>query len=345
MNITSTAAPNIFDYATGELSQDAFLAWLASWADEKYKDVDSSLNTVARDFLVSLCGNNISNSDIDTVSIKLQYKKTDVLIDITSKIPNIRPQLIVIEDKTGTGTHSKQLERYKEAISEQLKPGGDFENREVHYIYFKTEDHITYEADLYGFRNFPRQEALAVLGSQIGRSVKNQIFVDYLTRLKRMEEESQNYITLPYEKWGYAQWSGFMMALCNELGDGANFGYVPNASGGFIGAWFGWASIQGMTEEDELYLQMGWAAGRRFDLKVRVATPDKESTEQLKNLVLPILKTNLNNARIAYSTKNIRKGRSVALISFEGLNISEENNKVAVFASKVREILSVINES
>ena len=343
MNTTTIPAPNIFDFATGELSQDAFLAWLSVWADEKYKDADLNLNTVARNFLVTLCGNKISNSDIDTVYVKLQYQKTDVLIDISTKKQNARPQLIVIEDKTGSGTHSRQLERYKDAIKEQLIEGGDFENREVHYIYFKTEDHITHEADLYGFRNFTRQEALNILGSEVGLSVKNQIFVDYTTRLRRIEKESQDYITLQTEDWKYAQWSGFMIALCQELGDGANFGYVPNASGGFIGAWFGWTTIQGITEKDELYLQMGWAEGKKFNLKIRVATPDKECTERLKNLVLPILKTKFDNSKIAYSSKNVRQGRSIALISFEGLNISETNNKVVVFANKVREILSIIN--
>ena len=345
MNNPTSTAPNIFDYATGELSQDAFLAWLAMWADEKYKGIDLDLNTVARNFLVSLCENKISNSDIDTVSVKLQYKKTDVLIDITSNTPAVRPQLIVIEDKTGSGTHSQQLERYKEAISEQLEPGGDFENYEVHYIYFKTEDHITHEADLHGFNDFSRQKALSILASPTGLSVKNQIFIDYITRLKRIEKESQDYIGLPHENWRYPQWSGFMMALCKELGGDANFGYVPNASGGFIGAWFGWTTIEGMTDNDELYLQMGWAPGSVFDLKLRVGSPDRESTERLKQLVLPILRTKFDNSQTDYSSKNIRKGRSVALISFEGLNISEENNKVAVFASKVREILSAIKDS
>lgn len=30
--------PNIFTYATSELSQNAFIAWLLSWADAKYKN-------------------------------------------------------------------------------------------------------------------------------------------------------------------------------------------------------------------------------------------------------------------------------------------------------------------
>ena len=40
--------PNLFDYATSELSQDAFLTWLIQWADEDYKDLDNSLNSCAK---------------------------------------------------------------------------------------------------------------------------------------------------------------------------------------------------------------------------------------------------------------------------------------------------------
>lgn len=36
--------PNLFTYATSELSQDAFICWLAAWADPKFKDADPALH-------------------------------------------------------------------------------------------------------------------------------------------------------------------------------------------------------------------------------------------------------------------------------------------------------------
>ncbi len=33
--------PNIFQFATKELSQDAVLGWLCAWADSKYKQEDA----------------------------------------------------------------------------------------------------------------------------------------------------------------------------------------------------------------------------------------------------------------------------------------------------------------
>ena len=36
--------PRLFDYATSELSQDAILIWLLSWADPKHKDANEYLH-------------------------------------------------------------------------------------------------------------------------------------------------------------------------------------------------------------------------------------------------------------------------------------------------------------
>ena len=42
--------PNLFDYATSELSQDAILAWLIQWADEQFLETDKHLNQCAELF-------------------------------------------------------------------------------------------------------------------------------------------------------------------------------------------------------------------------------------------------------------------------------------------------------
>lgn len=46
--------PNLFEYATSELSQDAFICWLAAWADPGFKELDEPLNDVAVTFVVRL---------------------------------------------------------------------------------------------------------------------------------------------------------------------------------------------------------------------------------------------------------------------------------------------------
>ena len=46
--------PNIFDIATKELSQDAFITWLLLFADGGCKREDEVLNECAREFVTEL---------------------------------------------------------------------------------------------------------------------------------------------------------------------------------------------------------------------------------------------------------------------------------------------------
>ena len=49
-----TKTPNIFDFATSELSQDAFLCWLIAWADSSQIENDETLNNCACAFVKGL---------------------------------------------------------------------------------------------------------------------------------------------------------------------------------------------------------------------------------------------------------------------------------------------------
>ena len=107
--------PNLFNYATSELSQDAFICWLAEWVNYPK---NPEMQNCARDFIVTLfklCGHNInSNSDVMKVHlIKQQMHKIDVylLVEIAGKKVSF-----IIEDKTNTSPHSGQLGRYFESV-------------------------------------------------------------------------------------------------------------------------------------------------------------------------------------------------------------------------------------
>ena len=43
--------PNLFDYATSELSQDAFLCWLLKWADPMYRKFSEALHEAGSDLI------------------------------------------------------------------------------------------------------------------------------------------------------------------------------------------------------------------------------------------------------------------------------------------------------
>jgi hypothetical protein len=47
------AAPNLFHYATSELSQDAFICWLLDWANPDNKEKDEALCALKKLYLIS----------------------------------------------------------------------------------------------------------------------------------------------------------------------------------------------------------------------------------------------------------------------------------------------------
>ncbi|MCF6267682.1 MAG: PD-(D/E)XK nuclease family protein [Desulfuromusa sp.] len=139
--MTSVIEPNIFDFATGELSQDAFICWLLSWIK---CSPDSSEADAAREFLVSLynsCRDEglapseyrdkvLTPEDVESVEIVRQKKhKIDVYLEVKfNSFDNSVP--FIIEDKVWTSPHSNQLEAYKQKIKN--------ENRSPFCVFYKT---------------------------------------------------------------------------------------------------------------------------------------------------------------------------------------------------------------
>lgn len=76
--------PNLFKFATSELSQDAFICWLLSWADQDYQtgsDKHKALNRLATSMLALFfkkAGNSLP-SRIDKIVVKRQVNNIDVL--------------------------------------------------------------------------------------------------------------------------------------------------------------------------------------------------------------------------------------------------------------------------
>ena len=105
--------PNIFDYATSELSQDAFLCWLIACAacDEQ------PVQQLGLDFIQFLYDCDSKNTDSKKVEklimLKNQYKKIDVYFQaqVGGKIVSF-----IIEDKTHTQMHGDQLRRYRKEV-------------------------------------------------------------------------------------------------------------------------------------------------------------------------------------------------------------------------------------
>jgi len=117
-----------------ELSQDAFICWLVSYANYPKNEV---LNRAAKDFIALLYNltkgpNAINGTNVELIdNPKRQHRHTDVYFQA---VINGRRISFIVEDKTYTSHHSNQLSRYREDI----KKKDNIKEEEIVCIYFKT---------------------------------------------------------------------------------------------------------------------------------------------------------------------------------------------------------------
>lgn len=117
METKKTIEPNIFEFATSELSQDAFICYLMSFGKSECKNTEEY--KLAHSFLEHL------KIGEDIKEIKRQESHIDVLILTKS-------HAIILEDKTFSKEHSDQLKRYEERCRD------NYPDKEVKMLYFKT---------------------------------------------------------------------------------------------------------------------------------------------------------------------------------------------------------------
>ena len=99
--------PNIFDYSTKELTQDAMICWFL----ECLSSADNRIKEIGKEFLRTFVFNNtISIEEAELIECSKQYHKMDVYARVLINKREIYP--IIFENKTNTFLHNDQLERY-----------------------------------------------------------------------------------------------------------------------------------------------------------------------------------------------------------------------------------------
>lgn len=242
--------PNLFRHATSELSQDAVLCWLLAWADASCATIDPEMHAVGRDFLemlYTLPGKDVVETAPLDVSVRIFRQKghTDIVAEIGEN------DVLVIEERTETSHHDDQLQRYRESLAAR------FPNRRFVGVYIKTGDEASYEyAARLGWAVCRRGTLLDALRSR-NATPGNAILADFVAHLDAIEKAVGAYAHTPIAtEWDARAWSGFFVALRERLGDGW-WGYVANASGGFMGYWWSPREIDGASvhlqlEQDRL---------------------------------------------------------------------------------------------
>jgi len=163
-------APNIFEFATKELSQDAFLCWLFSFADKNYKKSEyEHLHQLATKFIQRLV--NYEELKIESIKVKKQIHKIDIWVEINDDV------LLIIEDKTDSKAGVNQLERYYEMALKECP------NRKISAIYFKTGNESTHTFTKFNkaghWEAFKIEDIVEVL-SPFQKKISHPFFTDYL---------------------------------------------------------------------------------------------------------------------------------------------------------------------
>lgn len=239
--------PNLFDYATSELSQDAFLAWLIQWSDKQFLEADSHLNQCAKLFLKELLGKD-NSIKIEKVISGRQWNNIDVWALVNERY------FLVIEDKKGTKEHSNQLKRYAELSKKHYEK----KDIEVILVYYKMEEQSNFSnINESGFRVFDRNMMLDTLNDyykSVPKNIQNDILTDYYENIWNLDKRINSFITLPLSKWDWYSWQGFYSALRKQIY--GHWDYVPNRAGGFLGFWWHHKRIKNDILDIEFYLQL-----------------------------------------------------------------------------------------
>ncbi|GHV89757.1 hypothetical protein AGMMS50268_02600 [Spirochaetia bacterium] len=234
--------PNLFEIATKELSQDGFFTWLLQWADPEHRALDTALHECATAFVKMLIQRQLSvNINISKVRAGRQWENIDIWAEVNDAY------LIVIEDKTFTGEQSNQLETYKKTADGWCEE----KNYKPVYIYLKTGSESLSSLNTVKEKGYAVVDRAELLALFTRFAVTNDIFVDFIERLRRMEKAEQAFETTLIKDWDFDCWTGFYRYLETRL-DITDWRYVPNQSGGFLGIW--WHFLE--WNEYPVYLQI-----------------------------------------------------------------------------------------
>lgn len=254
--------PNIFEFATSELSQDAMFAWLLSWADDKYLTEDAELCRLGKAFVALLTG--MASNDVHNVKVGRQWEHIDVWAEINDDT------FLLIEDKTGTSIHDGQLQRYRQIAEDYYRDT----RLNIRCTYVKTHNesqHVLEYIRSEKYNTFSREDILSVLNAYEGN---HQLVIDYRSRLIDMSAWTNNYKTMSVGDWKWYEWQGFYMDLESRL-DTGKWHYVANPSGGFQCFW--WHEIK----VDDAYIKLQFEEAK-LCFKVYYVGPDDNSAIRWK---------------------------------------------------------------
>jgi hypothetical protein len=271
--------PNIFDIATRELHQDAFITWLLQWGDEKavvnFNTDELLLHECSKSLLKGFITTKFSdfNEEIRCVSAGRQWEGIDIWAKVNDRY------LIIIEDKTSSTFHNNQLARYRE-IAETWCVKHNYASSICVYLKTGNESAASLtKVQSDGYQIYNRVNFLSLLSEY--SSVSNNIFVDFSERMNKLERENSLFAEKVIGDWKSEDWQGFFQVLEKNMKI-VNWNYVNNPSGGFWNAvlnWHSWGKfpVYMQLEQHRLCFKISVSAAEGVILS------DNESASSVRN--------------------------------------------------------------
>lgn len=220
---------NLFNWATKELSQDAFICWLMSFA--KNPGINPQLEACAWDFIHRIPG--LENAK-RLVSIERQVAVKipgggKGAIDVLLTVDDCKVK-VVIEDKIDLPADDAQMDKYVAA----LKAAGE---KNIIGVFYKPISQWRFSEKYFTFK----RDVLFSIFNPYKAKINSDIFADYLEYLEYFESEETAYKTLPISQWHGIRYHVFFQHLKDSglVPEGSWYGYVANFQGGFMGMSWG----------------------------------------------------------------------------------------------------------
>lgn len=199
---------NIFDYATKELSQDAFLIWLFENWNCELEDVRLTSQTLLRTFLGF---DEKQEFNIKEITTKAQYKKIDIIVKC---IINNEKYVIAIEDKTTSDEHN-QLLQYRDIVER------DYLDFKHFFVYYKTSLISEEENNRINHARWEKYDISRIyrVFSKINHPVKNCLLLDYIKKIKILHSDLTGILPDDIREWNINHWYNFILNHDWKLND------------------------------------------------------------------------------------------------------------------------------
>lgn len=199
---------NLFDFATKELSQDAFLRWLL----ENWDDPD--IGPISLAFIKMLTEREFKAEDIDKDNTRTWAQAGDMDVGFDIFTTDGSRYLLVIEDKTDSQEHN-QLEKYNKTLEEWQK---NDKHKEIYKIYYKTAIIGEEEKGRVGKAKWTiiTFDEIKDFFKPYENYKESHALRDYAQHVQKLWSQSQEVPQGNPNNWNFTQWNSFFYYLCGN---------------------------------------------------------------------------------------------------------------------------------